>query len=176
MNVTAYEVLREKLGDRDYRDAFVSATVRRRIALQVRALRKKFFSSQTELGAAVGKPQNVVSRLEDPSYGKVTLQTLLELAKAFDVALVVKFAKFSELAEQADKLADVDLVVPSFEQELAGSRVADRALEGRFWGDSRRPTYQVRTARSFVAGGELNPSRLGSLAGISRKTSAEQVL
>ena len=43
------------------------------------------------------KLQPMISRYENPDYGKYSVTTLLELARVFDVALVVRFAKFSEL-------------------------------------------------------------------------------
>lgn len=119
MSLTAYPTLLEKLRDKPYRRAFASASVRHRIALQIRALRKHKSWSQKELGQAADKPQNVISRLEDPSYGKVTVQTLLDLAATFDVALIVRFATFGDLAESMEALSSKALEVPSFQDELA---------------------------------------------------------
>ncbi len=41
----------------------------------------------------------MISRYENPDYGRYLISTLLDLAAAFDVALVVHFAPFSELVE-----------------------------------------------------------------------------
>ena len=41
----------------------------------------------------------MISRYENPDYGKYSISTLLELAAAFDVALAVRFVPFSELVE-----------------------------------------------------------------------------
>jgi transcriptional regulator with XRE-family HTH domain len=55
--------------------------------------------TQIELGDEVKMNQNSISRLENPFYGKHTITTLKRLARAFDVALVVRFAPFSELVD-----------------------------------------------------------------------------
>lgn len=65
------------------------AEVKAALARQITALRGG--RSQAAFGKLIGKPQSVVSRLEDPNYGKVTLQTLLDIATKLDVALLVRF-------------------------------------------------------------------------------------
>jgi transcriptional regulator with XRE-family HTH domain len=70
--------------------------------------------SQKEFGRRAGMAQGRVSVLEDPDYGKPTITTLKRIASAFDVALVVRFGPFSELAELATNLSPEDLAVPDF--------------------------------------------------------------
>jgi transcriptional regulator with XRE-family HTH domain len=119
MNLAAYPNLLEKLQNDEYRHAFTSSSLRRWIAMQIRELRMREGWSQKQLGEAVGKPQNVVSRLEDPSHGKVTLQTLLDFAAAFDVALIVRFGTFGELAAQIEDMSASAMTVLPFNKELA---------------------------------------------------------
>jgi transcriptional regulator with XRE-family HTH domain len=107
----------QDFGDKGYRDAFVEANIRNAIAFQIRALRKKRGWSQGELAAKCGKAQNVISRLEDPNYGRYTLQTLLSLAGTFDVALSVRFVSYGELLSQLKNVSDEALAVPSFDEE-----------------------------------------------------------
>jgi transcriptional regulator with XRE-family HTH domain len=83
--------MNDEFENKEYRDAFVEENVRNGIAFQIRALRKRQQLSQGELGGRAGMAQNAISRLENPEYGKFTINTLFALASAFDVALSVKF-------------------------------------------------------------------------------------
>lgn len=105
--------------DKDYRDAFVDAMINTGIAFQVRALRKREALSQKDFGEKLGTSQNVVSRYENPDYGRFSLKTLQRLASAFDVALVVKFAPFSELRRLSKDRSPEALAVPSYSMEKA---------------------------------------------------------
>ncbi len=84
----------EKFRNRKYRHSYVVAHTRRFLARQMRKFRGDL--SQTEFGDLLGKQQTVVSRLEDPAYGKWTLQTLFEIAEKLDVAVVVRFVDFKD--------------------------------------------------------------------------------
>ena len=63
------------------RHAYVQAEVVTALAHQVRALRIQRGWTQRELARRLGTTQAAVSRLEDPSYGKASVQTLLQLAR-----------------------------------------------------------------------------------------------
>ena len=66
------------------------------ISYQSRTLRAQRGWAQKKLADVMGKPQSVVSRLENPDYGKLSVSTLLEFAAAFDVALLIQFVSFPE--------------------------------------------------------------------------------
>lgn len=102
-----------------YRDAYVRERIRIGIPYQIRALREQEERSwtQAELGRRAGKPQNVISRLEDPEYGKLSIQSLLEMASAFDVALMVKFVPFSRFLREYEDVSPASLEAQSFENE-----------------------------------------------------------
>lgn len=88
------------LSDYEYRQAYVEGHAKDTIAFQLRRMRLAKEWEQRDVAAKMGNPklQPMISRYENPDYGRYSITTLLELAKAFDVALVVRFAKFSELA------------------------------------------------------------------------------
>ncbi len=96
-----------KLRDKSYRDAYVGARARRFLAHQLRLLRGEM--SQAEFGKLIGKPQSVVSRWEDPAYGKMTLASLLEVAAQLDRALVVQFMDWPDFISLCE---DQDPAVP----------------------------------------------------------------
>lgn len=106
-----------KLKSKKFREAYAAERVRSGIAYQITALREQRKLSQTELGQIMGKPQSVISRLEDPDYGRVSLKTLIEVADALDVALTVKFTEFSKIVADANHLSRNDLMVNSFDTD-----------------------------------------------------------
>ncbi|MGH6899454.1 MAG: helix-turn-helix domain-containing protein [Geminicoccaceae bacterium] len=114
MNGVSKQDPAEELSSKEFRDAFVAEHLKTGVAYQIRALREKRGWSQAELGRRAGKPQSAISRLEDPDYGRLSLKTLLELAAAFDVALLVQFAAFSELLKRFSNLSPEALAVPDF--------------------------------------------------------------
>jgi transcriptional regulator with XRE-family HTH domain len=109
-----------KLKRKAYRDAFVEEHVKTSLPFQIRALREQPDRqwSQAELGMRAGMRQNAISRLEDAESGTPSISTLLRLARAFDVALLVKFVPFSKLLTEFSDLSFEALSAPSFEQEL----------------------------------------------------------
>lgn len=107
-----------KLKDKAYREAYIGSQVFTTIPYQVRALRKHRKLDQKALAAKAGMKQSRISAIENPSGNKLNLETLIRLAVAFDVGLVVRFAPFSELLKiQADFQPD-SFDVPTFQEEL----------------------------------------------------------
>lgn len=98
--------LTEKFQSRRYRHGYVSAAARMLLAQQIRSMRAERGWSQGELAKRMGKPQSVVSRIENPSYGRLTVQTMLEVAEVFDVALFVRFMSFPKFIRASADLSD----------------------------------------------------------------------
>lgn len=64
-----------------------------------------------------GMASERITVLEDPNYARFTLSTLLRLADALDVALIVRFAPFSELLKWASHLSSNAVDIPQFAED-----------------------------------------------------------
>ncbi len=73
--------------------------------------------------------QNQISRLESSDYGRPSITTLKRIAKAFDVALIVRFAPFSELVDWTADLAAETLDVKNFSSDEIDSTPGDKTPE-----------------------------------------------
>src|SRR2546428_2798894 len=87
-----------------YRSAFVAQHAKQEIGFQIRALLKQHGLTQKELASRGGLDQASVSRAADPTYGNLTVNTLVRIAAGFDVAFVGRFVPFSELPKSFDKV------------------------------------------------------------------------
>ncbi len=114
MSLLSKSKLAERLlSSRKVRDAYVYEHVRNGIPFQIRTLRKDRDWSQAELADAADTSRTVITRIEDPNYGRLTLKTLFEIASAFEVALLVKFVPFSRLVGEYEDVSSSALSVPS---------------------------------------------------------------
>ena len=110
-----------KWTDREYRQAYMEAAIEQGVAWQIRINRLKRGLSQADLARAIGTQQSAISRLEDPEYGRHNLDTLVQIAKAFDCALLVKFASYSKLAAESENLSESEQYAVPFSQETGSA-------------------------------------------------------
>ncbi len=123
-NVASHRFARlaPKLADKSYRDSYVATQLRIWLADQVRALRGDM--TQAEFGKLIGKPQAVVSRLEDPDYGRLTIETLLEVASRLDIALVVRFVDYPTFLLVTNDFSDAALHPAPYDQRAINNLVS----------------------------------------------------
>ncbi len=107
----------KELKDKQYRDAFVSSHIDIGIPHQIRALRDQRKWTQHELAQHAAMKQERISVLENPNYGKYTLQTLKKIASAFDIALIVRFVPISDLVKWELNLSPEVLEAVSFNED-----------------------------------------------------------
>ena len=118
--VNKREQIWQSLSDPEYRHQFVEEEINVGIAFQIRSLRKRQDLRQGDLAKRMGIRQPLVSSWENPNYGKYSLGTLKDLAKAFDMGLLVRFVPFSALVDWTVNLASDVIAPPSFTEEKAG--------------------------------------------------------
>ena len=142
-----------KLRRKQYRRAYVEANIAHGIAHQIRTMREQRGMTQSALAKRLKTTQTIVSRLEDPSYGRYTLSSLLRVTHAFDVALLVKFVSFPKfLNETADK-SPRGLFADSFDESLnAATAALDYGLHGVQAQILPNQGYPFIDVISFVAG------------------------
>ena len=116
MSTTKREQVWNSLKDPEYRRLF-AADVGTGLAFQIKLMRDKRKWTQKQLAERTGKAQETISQLENPNYGRYSLNTLERLAGAFDVGLFVKFVPFSELVDWVVDLKEKKLTPPSFGEE-----------------------------------------------------------
>jgi len=111
------EQIWESLRDTEYRHQFVEEEINVGIAFQIRSLRNRQNLRQVELADRLGGKQSLISSWENPDYGRYSLGTLKDLAKAFDVGLLVRFVPFSTLVDWELNLTSDTIAPPSFNEE-----------------------------------------------------------
>ena len=108
-----------RLKKKEFRDAFVRSHLTHGLAHQIRELRIQRAWTQKELSEKMGlKGQSAVARMEDPSYGKLSITTLIKLSSIFDVALTVQFQSYSKFLLEREDLSPAALSAENFESEM----------------------------------------------------------
>ena len=108
----------ERLASRPYRNSYLETQVKSWIAYQFLALRNKFGLSQAQMAERTGKTQSMISRLESTEYGKVSVQTLLEVARSLDVALSIQFVSYPEFLVRARDKSEAAMQPETIEESL----------------------------------------------------------
>lgn len=105
----------DAMGDRPFRASYMAHHLRAFLADQIRNLRGA--RSQKQFGAAIGKPQSVVSRLENEDYGRVTLQSLIDIAEKLDIALLVRYVDFPTFIAATRDFSEAAVAPPRYSDE-----------------------------------------------------------
>jgi len=111
--------VQQPLKREEYRVSYLDSHVRSRFAYQIRSIRKSLGLSQQQFATKITKPQSVVARLENPDNGLVSVKTLLEIAHALDVALLVQFTSYSDYLQRSSDLSPSALEAKNIHREEA---------------------------------------------------------
>lgn len=156
--------LAPKLADKTYRDSYVSSQLRTWLADQVRALRGGM--SQKEFGQLIGKPQTVVSRLEDPDYGRLTIETLLDVASKLDIALLVRFVDHPTFLVATNDFSDTALRPAPYNQQTINNVAFYYTVPYTTFTNSLAVNQQVGHASS-PHHGSMQPISMGVTSGVA---------
>ena len=132
------------INNKKSRDAYVYEHIRNGIPFQMRAMRDQREWTQADLAKEMKTSRTTITRLENPNNDKLTLKTLLEVASAFDVALLVKFVPFSRLVKEYEDVSQSALGAASIGQETRRLK-AWAAAKDR--GEAARSTAELIAAR-----------------------------
>jgi transcriptional regulator with XRE-family HTH domain len=151
MNTTEQEEIWESLKDPDFRKQFIDEHINVGIAFQIHGLREHQGLKQKQLAGRLGdvKKQPLISAWENPNYGNYTLNTLKDLAKAFDVGLLVRFVPFSKLVDWIANVSLDAIAPPSFGEEQSHKALMT-TLE-QFIADANQTTPSVDAKPSVDA-------------------------
>lgn len=109
--------LRSEFQDEEYRHAYAEECLNTMIATQIKVLREEREMSQRALAAKAGMLQPRLSVMENADYSSWSISTLKRLARAFDVALSVKFDAFSDVIIDFEDMSKETLSRPSFKDD-----------------------------------------------------------
>ncbi|URL59636.1 helix-turn-helix transcriptional regulator [Luteibacter flocculans] len=109
---------KRKWRNEEYRKSYAEAAVDQGISWQIRINREMRGMTQRDLADRLSTRQSAISRMEDPEYGSHSLARLKEVAHAFRCALLVKLVPYSALARESFLLAEKDLYVRSYDEEI----------------------------------------------------------
>lgn len=107
-----------KLADKKYRHLFVTSQINKLIPYQMRGLRARRDLTQAALAELAETTQTVISRIENNGATNLSVKTLLKLAEAFDVALVVRFEPIDRFITWVDEFSPEDISFESSESIL----------------------------------------------------------
>src|SRR5258707_15502158 len=124
MRLSSDASLAQELSDRETREHTVESQIRIGVPFQLRAIRERRGWTQERLAEKIGTTQNTISRLENPKTSKPTIKTLLRLAHAFDVGLLVRFVPFGFYGGAIEATKATHIEIPSYDEELQGEIAA----------------------------------------------------
>jgi transcriptional regulator with XRE-family HTH domain len=149
------ERLRPEFQDEEYRHSYAEECLNTMIATQIKVLREQREMTQETLAEKTGMRQPRIPLLEDANYSNWTINTLKRFAKAFDVALSVRFDSFSNVILDFESMSRESLQRPSFANDPAFQRQYANAFHRL----RRRSNYGIQTqalqAGLFPATGQL---------------------
>lgn len=153
---SAHRTIWKSLADKGYRHAYAVAHVGDFLAMQIHSMRLRRRWTQKQLATESDNTQPRISNLETSCEG-VTLTTLHKVAEAFDVALIVKFVPFSQLAKETIS-SRADSIIPAFDEDSVGA-IAFPAVPIRLQPVLRHPPRIATSENGYLQRMDVTESR-----------------
>ena len=159
-----------KLADEAYRNSYVVHQTRQFLARQVRALRGD--KTQNEFGELLDKPQSVVSRLEDPNYGKWALQTLFDVAAKTNRAVIVRIVDYPTFLRFTSDMTDAAARPEAYEQDAVDSLASAASAEAALAESMDRAESQTTALSRISSHSQPASAQADSMIVVSRHESS----
>ena len=112
--MTRRSSLIKRFQDQEYRQIYVESFIDSSIATQIKVLRDQRDLTQTDLADLAAMKQGQISRLEKVNNERWKVITLRRIARALDLALVVRFESFGNVIPDVESFERKTLQRPSF--------------------------------------------------------------
>ena len=113
------KMISKLIKSRDTRESYIRSKLSVLLPAQIRSLRLRREMTQAELGSDANMKQARISVLERIGEVSFSIETLIKLASAFRVGLVVKFAPMSEMLDWENAFAPDEFHVVPLERDEA---------------------------------------------------------
>lgn len=144
------------LKSRKAREAYVEAELVNGLAHQIRIIRQQRGWTQKQLASLLGTTQTTISRLEDPSYGRYTIRTLLALGRVFDVAFFVRYMPFSKFMYATWDTRPENFEAVAYENEVSSIQFFTETKNGAYeigvFVDAEIDEYMLQTSAGETLG------------------------
>jgi transcriptional regulator with XRE-family HTH domain len=137
--------LRSEFQDEEYRHSYAEECLNTMIATQIKVLREQREMTQSTLAKKAEMLQPRLSVMENADYSSWSVSTLKRLARAFDLAITVKFEEFSEVVLDFEEMSKETLSRLSFKDDpmFRSAKVkTHRAFRRRRYSESDRQTAE----------------------------------
>ncbi len=136
---TFKELWQKLANSKKYRNGLVGSLLKRGTALQIQGLLKTKGWTQEQLAEKSGLTQGVISRAQNPAYGNLTFNTVINIAAGFDVAFIGRFVPFSEFAKWVENMPNrLSFDMPSFDKENEMAAAVQGPIGAALLGSSQR--------------------------------------
>ena len=146
------------LNNRKAREAYVEAELINGLAHQIRIIRQQRGWTQKELASKLDTTRSTISRLEDPSYGRYTIRTLLALGRVFDVAFFVRYMPFSKFMPSTWDTRPDNFEALAYEDEVSSIQFFVENNSGTYATELVSSTAKLLNYRNInYVGNQLSP-------------------